>query len=146
MSRDLDSASQLADAVRAVLAAARRMRRDPTWPHASPHPGKLFAAVETLDAALADAGPRVMPDTPWREVLAGDEVYSPKTDRWYPVLEVRARGALAGVTLDVDGRWRAYEKRPDETVTIRRPAGPEADAVAVLRAAGFDVATLVSAS
>jgi hypothetical protein len=139
MSQDHDSRDQLADAVRAVLAAARAWRDATTTLSVTFDPclGPLYDAVDALDAALADAGPRVMPDTPWREVLAGDEAYSPKTDRWYKVLRVFA----AVVELDIDGTPRQYRK-PDETVTVRRPAGPEADAVAVLQAAGFDLATL----
>jgi hypothetical protein len=153
MSQDLDSADQLAEAVRAVLAAAQTVRqrlRSDRSDHDMAILADLAERLDALDAALADTGPRVMPDTPWREVLAGDEAYSPKTDRWYPVANTRSASNLSGtstlVWLDIDGERRRYDKNGDETVTIRRPAGPEADAVAVLRAAGFDVATLASAS
>jgi hypothetical protein len=141
------SHQDLADAVRAVLAAAQtlvhgvRAGDDPV-----PLDDDLSNAMDALDAALANAGPVVLPDTPWREVLAGDEVYAPKTDRWYRVDQVEHAGHLTKVVIDVGqpGFSRAYAKSDGETVTVRRPASPESDALAVLWAAGFDLTTLAS--
>jgi hypothetical protein len=137
------SHQDLADAVREVLIAARGWREARKGALS-----RLRDAVDALDAALANAGPVVLPDTPWREVLAGDEVYAPKTDRWYEVLGVDSLTRFAQlkteVVLDIDGTARTYTRDSEGTVTVRRPASPESDAVAVLTAAGFDLTTLAS--
>jgi hypothetical protein len=46
---------------------------------------RLVAAVEALQAERADPDAPTEREITWGQVVAGDEIYSPKTDRWYEV-------------------------------------------------------------
>jgi hypothetical protein len=139
---------ELRDAVRAVLEAARTWRAGDdasTYvPGISPL-GDLVGAVDALRAALATAT-AVERSRPWREVLAGDEVYAPKTGKWYLVDSVdgTTNGTTSLYIVKFPGFIKRHVRNAEERVLVRRHAGPESDAVAVLERAGFDVSTLAS--
>ena len=68
--------------------------------------------------------------TQWGLVVEGDEIYSPKTQRWYEVTGSCSIKGTDKVKIFARGIARAFERVAREDVTVRR--GPTGKAVDVL--------------
>lgn len=130
---------ELRDAVRAVLDAARAFVANEHDTNFS----DLARAVDALEALAAKAREYEGPMA-WGKCLAGDEALG-ADGRYHRILSVASvTGKLTYVDLEVQGQRKRYTKGSHLEVTIRRPLGPEGDALAVLEAAGLDVTTIMS--
>jgi hypothetical protein len=102
---------------RVVVEAARRWyARVADGPHEDE---RLCEAIRALEAERA-AGGTVVTETErtWDQVVEGDEIYSAKTRKWYPV---RESGALP------DGRWKIV------AAGLPKPIRPMASADVMVR-------------
>ena len=80
--------------------------------------GSLLMVLATAVDAL-DAGRAAAEDTrPWRLVVAEDEIYSTKTQKWYRVVETHMAGDM--VMMRTDGMAKAKAMDPDAQVKVRR--------------------------
>lgn len=109
---------------RAVIEAAR------AWRHSFDQRDidRLLDTIDALDAYERSQEPRVL-TVPWRQVVAGDELKSVKTGRFYPVTATQAltRGQ---VRLTIDGKQEITRPTKEEPeATVRR--GPDGQAVDV---------------
>ncbi len=58
--------------------------------------------------------------TTWRHVVESDEVFSERTKKFYPVVQVSS--SAAGVRVFMKGIPKAVMRKPDDPVTVRRGA------------------------
>lgn len=90
-----------------------------------PSSAELTAAVNALLAYRASLAPDAGEDRTWGEVVEGDEVFIPRTGKWWHVIESRTGG---------DGRMRIIAKgapkiltpEPSSPVKLRRSKTGEA--------------------
>lgn len=74
----------------------------------------LASAVERLDAERA-----ATEDTrPWSQVVAEDEIYSTKTQKWYRVIETHQQDGK--VMMRTEGMAKAKAMNPAARVRVRR--------------------------
>lgn len=74
--------------------------------------------------SLSDPAPADGVETTWRRVVEGDEVWSVKTRKFYPVTRVSL--GPAGVKVLMQGIPKAVMRKPDDPVTVRRGATGQA--------------------
>lgn len=110
---------------RAVIEAARTVRREGAF--ARDEIDALMDVVDRLDAYERSQDPRIL-TIPWRQVVAGDELKSVKTGRFYPVTETLAL-ARGQVRLTVAGKQITRPTKEEPEATVRR--GPDGQAVDV---------------
>lgn len=113
---------------RAVIAAARILAREGCFDHDAAR--EVIEATQRLEAYEAGQDPTVA-ERGWHEVVAGDEVKSIKTSRFYRVLgTLKLAGGSYRITLQT-GDKQTSVTRPTEaepTATVRRgPDGKAAD-------------------
>jgi hypothetical protein len=146
--------SELRDAVRAVLEAAR------AWRVAHKEDGRpvCYALVDAVDALNALAPPwdeTYEGPMAWRKTVAGDEALG-ADGKYHKIIGVFATGTpdpskgpmdsgnAVVVELQVQGKPKRYRKAGHVEATIRRAVSPEASALAALERAGLDISTVIS--
>lgn len=108
---------------RVVVEAAIRWRRGPNVGHQY-----LMDAVDALEAERADPDALVEQEITWGQVVEGDEIYSPKTGRWYEVTRAVHAGGTEGKSLiNAKGIPRGLKPNSADPVKVRR--GPTGNAV-----------------
>lgn len=112
--------AELTDLLRAVVEGARELRRDPTYPDAAPHPGRLFEVVDALEEFLTPNVPAGDEERkPWRQVPAGSFVLAPNGE-WYEVTNTReVDEETQEVTLRVSGKEAPFPRDKHALVTFR---------------------------
>jgi hypothetical protein len=81
----------------------------------------LREALAALDAKLANAGhepTREEQERTWGEVVEGDEILSPKTNRWYEI--TRTVTNKGRVKLNIKGSPKPIERDRTDRVQVRR--------------------------
>lgn len=115
----------LTPAERVVVEAARRVVRDLPFGQLDARLGDLHQAMTALEAERADPDASTEQEITWSQVVEGDEIYSPKTDRWYEV--TRAAHGAATSTINAKGIPKALKPVSAHKVKVRR--GPTGNAV-----------------
>jgi hypothetical protein len=108
-------------AERVVVEAALRWARSRTVLQDSI---RLQEAVQALEAERATGQPQEQ-DLTWGQVVEGDEIYSSRTDKWYPVTAATHQPPKAS-TVSAKGIPRVLRPMPDQPVLVRRGATGEA--------------------
>ena len=120
----MPEAGRVIDAARRVVSLATT--RDPAAL------ADLEAALDALDAKLYTAGhsvSKVEQDRTWGEVVAGDDIQSPKTMGWFEVNST-TRSHDGQIKVWIKGAPKPIIRNPREAVRLRR--GVEGDAVDIL--------------
>ena len=92
----------------------------------------LGGALATLDAKLASAGgppSKVEQDRTWGEVVAGDEILSAKTQRWYEI-HTSVRTSDGKMKVMIKGSSKPIVRPVTDPVRVRR--GVDGEAVDIL--------------
>ncbi len=111
---------------RAVIRAARALREsDPYNLFASEADTSAVALAEALSALDQEQAGEPLP---WADVVEGDEVFSPKTGKWYRVRSNNPRGAKRAVQAENVGKpWVVTAS--DLTQVRRGPTGAAVDTI-----------------
>ena len=88
--------------------------------------------VQAVDALLAERsvpeGERREETIAWGELAEGDEVWSERVKRWYPVRSAVRHVGAPLVLVDLEGQPKVIQKSVSEPVKVRRgPAGRAVD-------------------
>jgi hypothetical protein len=81
----------------------------------------LLAAVHALQVRRKTGGTtRQEAEREWGELVAGDQIYAGKVDRWYPVVDVVLDDKTRHVKVHAKGLKAAIVKPIDDKVLVRR--------------------------
>jgi hypothetical protein len=86
----------------------------------------LHRAVAALEAERADPDAPTEQEITWSQVVEGDEIYSPKTDRWY---EVTRAVHPAGGKSKINAKGIPKPLQPDSAALVKVRRGPTGVAV-----------------
>jgi hypothetical protein len=84
----------------------------------------LIEAVDALQIERAAGQPQEQ-DLTWGQVVEGDEIYSSKTDKWYPVTAATHQPPAAS-TVSAKGIPRVLRPMPGDPIRVRRGATGQA--------------------
>ena len=86
-------------------------------------PADLYQAVDALQVERADPDAPQEQEITWAQVVEGDEIWSPKTQRWYEVVRAVHAGGTEGRSLiNAKGIPKGLKPLSVDSVKVRRGA------------------------